>query len=241
MFSDLAGAFLAKLIPAILPDLARIAKQSRGEMTVDDLQGEAWILAEKLSRNRDPRPDPADRAFQQQILARLFNRFVKFADKRLRFAVRLDEQIEDDNGGTHENWFAATLTAPEANEPYRMLETYEQLNQQDKTVLARFAEAVAYLRVFANMPNDLTSIANHLAISTGTLRKRLKYAERTMALQPSLFDGVTQIEENFMPPAAGRKHRIVPAVDSACSMAVQCRLFPRAYVPLRLICLQQGR
>ena len=235
MSSDLAGAFFAKLIPAILPDLARIAKQSRGEMTVDDLQGEAWILADKLSRDPDPQPDLADRDFQQQILARLFNRFVRYADKRLRFAVRLDEQSEDDDGGTHENWFAATLSAPEANEPHRMLETYEEESQQDKTVLGRFAEAVAYLRVFANMANDLTAIANHLAISNATLRKRLERAEQTMEFQPSLFDGVTQIHEGFLPPASRRKPRIVQAAGSLSTLASQCRLFPRAYVPLRAI------
>ncbi|WP_254170753.1 hypothetical protein [Ralstonia sp. B265] len=106
-----ASTFFSSLIPSIISDLRRIANRTRGETTVEDLQTEAWLVAEELSRNREPPPDVGDKSFHQQILGRLYNRFVKFADKRLRGAVRIDEQHSDDDGAIRENSIAATLAA----------------------------------------------------------------------------------------------------------------------------------
>ncbi len=229
-----AGAFFAKLIPAILSDLRRIASRSRGETTVEDLQTEAWIVAEELSQDRDPPPDAGDKNFHQQILGRLYNRFVNFADKRLRFAVRLDEQREDDDGGMRENSVAAALAAPDAYEPSQALTTRQEETEQEDQIRGRFAEAVAYLRVFANMGNDRPAIAERFAIATRTLRRRLRRAERTVERQPSLFDGITVIPDDFLPPRRPRKYLEEAKADEIASMArAQSRLFVRAYVPIR--------
>ncbi|WP_020201729.1 hypothetical protein [Cupriavidus sp. WS] len=232
-----AGAFFAKLIPAILSDLRRIASRSRGEATVEDLQAEAWILAEELSQDHDPPPDAGDKSFHQQILGRLYNRFVNFADKRLRFAVRLDEQRENDDGGTRENSVAAALAAPEDSDPSLALATREDERTQERQLMGRFAEAVAYLRVFANMGNDRPAIADHFAIAVCTLRRRLRRAERSVEMQPSLFDGITAIPDDFLPPPRPRKYlknlEKVGADEIASTARAQSRLFVRTYVPIR--------
>ena len=229
-----ARAFFARLIPAILADLRRIASRSRGETTVEDLQTEAWIVVEELSRDRDPPPDVGGKGFHQQILGRLYNRFVKFADKRLRFAVRLDQQQEDEDGGKRENAIAAALAAPACYDPSLALETHEDEITQRQQILGHFAEAVAYLRVFANMGNDRLAIADHLAIATCTLHRRLRRAELTVQMQPSLFDGITVIPENFMPPRLARKVAIrSEATHGVVLLCRQTRLFVRAYVPIR--------
>lgn len=132
-----AGAFFARLIPAIISDLRRIANRSRGETTVEDLQAEAWLVAEELSRDRDPPPDAGDKGFHQQILGRLYNRFVKFADKHLSFAARIDEQREGDDGGMRENPIAAALAAQEDYDPAQALETLEKEREQAQQVLGR--------------------------------------------------------------------------------------------------------
>jgi len=178
-----AGAFFARLIPSIISDLRRIANRSRGETTVEDLQTEAWLVAEELSRDRDPPPDVGDKGFHQQILGRLYNRFVKFADKQLRFAVRLDEQREDDDGGTRENPIAAALAAPEGYDPAHTLEMREGEREQEQRILGRFDEAIAYVRIFATMRNDRLAIADHLAIATCTLYRRMKRAEQVVQCQ----------------------------------------------------------
>uniref|UniRef100_UPI0019623890 hypothetical protein n=1 Tax=Escherichia coli TaxID=562 RepID=UPI0019623890 len=69
-----ASTFFSSLIPSIISDLRRIANRTRGDTTVEDLQTEAWLVAEELSRNREPPPDVGDKSFHQQILGRLYNR-----------------------------------------------------------------------------------------------------------------------------------------------------------------------
>jgi len=227
-----AGAFLGRLIPAILADLRRIASRSRGETTVEDLKIEAWIVATELSQDRQPPPDADDPAFHQQILGRLYNRFVNFAEKHLQFAVRLDAPREDADGAAHENPVAVALAAAEASDPALALTMHEEARTQSCQLRERFAEAVAYVRVFANIGNDRQAIARHLAIAVCTLRSRLRRAERTVAHQPSLFDGITAIPEDFVPPRGVRKARRKRGRRHATPPRHQGRLF-RAYIPLR--------
>ncbi|MHA7682439.1 hypothetical protein [Cupriavidus sp. PET2-C1] len=228
-----ASAFFARLIPSIISDLRRIASRSRGETTVEDLQAEAWLVADELSRDRDPPPDAGDKGFHQQILGRLYNRFVKFADKRFRFAVRLDEQRDDDDGGTFENPVLAALEAPAAYEPTQALELREEELAREIQMRGRFAEAVAYLRVFDAMKQDRRAIADRLAIAVCTLRRRMHRAARMVEQQPSLFDGVTVISGDFIPPQRARKCCGESTLQDGSKSTVQARLFPRAYVPLR--------
>ncbi len=195
-------------------------------------------MAEELSRDRDPPPDVDDKGFHQQILGRLYNRFVKFADKRLRTAVRIDERHEGDDGGMRENPIAAALAAPEDYDPSKALEVLEDECQQELQVVGHFAEAVAYLRIFAAMKNDRSAVAEHLAIAVGTLHKRLKHAEWVVKLQPSLFDGIAAIPSDFMPP---RRRQRLPAAateiakDRPPSLLAQLKLFARIYIPIRRI------
>ncbi|GAQ27634.1 hypothetical protein K6V18_16320 [Ralstonia insidiosa] len=229
-----AGTFFARLIPSIIFDLRRIASRSRGETTVEDLQTEAWLVAEELSRDRDPPPDASDKGFQQQILGRLYNRFVKFADQHLRFAARIDEQREDDDGGVRENSIAAALAAPPEYDPSRAIENREDERKQERQILGYFAEAVAYLRIFAAMKNDRCAVADHLAIGAGTLRRRIEHAEWTVKIQPSLFDGITAIPDDFMPPRGNRLTLVTTRNESRLPRPLsQFRLFVRAYIPIR--------
>lgn len=229
-----ASTFFARLIPSIIADLRRIASRSRGETTVEDLQAEAWLVANELSRDRDPPPDAGDTGFHQQILGRLYNRFVKFADKRFRFAVRLDEQREDDDRGMRENPIATALAAPEASDPSFALAAREEWRSQEQQVLGRFAEAVAYLRVFANMGDDRAAIADHFAIAACTLRRRLRRAEYMVKLQTSLFDGIASIPDDFVPPRRARKYPPgIHDAEGAPTARGQGRLFIRAYIPIR--------
>lgn len=228
-----SAAFFAKLIPSILADLRRIASRSRGETTVEDLQTEAWLVAEELSRDREPQPDAEDKGFHQLILGRLYNRFVKFADKRFRFAVRLDETQEDENGGPRTNAVMATLAASDISQPLQVLEAREEESSRERRLLARFAEAVAYLHLFDALKLDRFSVANHLAISVSTLRRRVNRAERHVIHQPSLFDGVAIVPAGFMPPRAVSYRRKRRARIRLFADRNQAKLFPRAYVPLR--------
>lgn len=231
-----AGTFFSSLLPSIISDLRRIARRTRGETTVEDLQTEAWLVAEELSRDCDPPPDVEDKSFHQQILGRLYNRFVKFADKRLRTAVRIDEQHADEDGGMQENSIAATLTARDDYDPSKAMEALQEAHQQEMQVQGHFAEAVAYFRILSTMKNDRYAVADHLAIAVSTLHCRIKRAEWVIQLQPSLFDGITAIPNDFMPPRhAGRQTAVANTSQEHRPAAFlnQLRLFVRAYIPIR--------
>lgn len=231
-----AGAFFTKLIPSIISDLRRIARRSLGETTVEDLQAEAWILAEELSLDRDPPPDLCDRTFQQQILGRLYNRFVKFSDKHFRFSIRLDESREDDEGSTTTNPVLAFLKAPSQSEPMEAVELREEEDWREREIRSRYSEAVAYVRVFEVMKHEPKAVAEHLAIAVTTLHRRVGRARLVVERQRSLFDGVTEIPVDFLPP---RSLRTIGPRRSGCASAstapMQSRLFPTAYIPLRPI------
>lgn len=230
-----AGSFFSKLLPSILSDLRRIAGRSNGEVTVEDLQSEAWIVAHELGETGAAPTDPTDKGLHHQILARLYNRFVKFADKHLRFAVRLDEQREDEDGDRRENPVAARLAGPESDEPSQAIETRQSERNEEQLLRASFSEAVAYVRMFSNMRNERAAVCEHLAIAACTLRRRVRRAERVVTHQSSLFDGITAIAEDFIPP---RKTSIYLAGARRCRgqmPRMQFRLFARAYVPIRQV------
>lgn len=229
-----AGAFFAQLIPSILSDLKRIARRSEGEVTVDDLQSEAWLVADEIGRGSNATPDPTDKVFHQQILGRLYNRFVKFADKRLRFAVRLDEKSRDEDGGEREGAIAAALAAPDTYEPSLAMESSEGEGEREAELRRRFAEAVAYVRLFANLKNDQLAVCEHLSVTAGTLRSRLYRAEEVLKRQPSLFDGIAAIHENFMPPRAVSMY-IKARGKCGMQFGAQGRLPAGWYVPIRQI------
>lgn len=230
-----AGSFFSKLLPSILSDLRRIAGRSNGEVTVEDLQSEAWIVAHELGETGAAPADPTDKGLHHQILSRLYNRFVKFADKHLWFAVRLDEQREDEDGDRRENSIAARLSGPESDEPSQAIETRQSERDEEQLLRSSFSEAVAYVRLFSNMRNERALVCEHLAIAGRTLRRRVRRAERLVSLQSSLFDGVTAISEDFIPP---RSPSVYLAVVRKCRGQIprmQFRLFARAYVPIRRV------
>lgn len=86
------------------------------------------------------------------------------------------------------------------------------------------------------MKNNRLAIANHLAIATSTLRRRMKQAERVVRCQPSLFDGIAAIPGDFMPPAGVRRRPTTGCPnDRQQPPLAQVKLFARAYIPIRRI------
>jgi hypothetical protein len=243
MANQLGANFFSRLITAIRPDLSRIAYKSEGEVTADDLASEAWLMAAELSPEHEAPPDPGDKAFQQKLLGRLYNRFVKFADKRLKYAVRLDKEETNDSGDTMPNAVAASLAAPEQYEPLFALARDEAAAEADvdeeSKLACRFAEAVAYVRLFHAFDQDRGAISDHLLIARCTLRRRVKRAEMTVEIQPSLFDGVASVPPDFVPPPAlvGASFRTQKTAHWLQRMIAraQAKLFPRAVIPIRPI------
>lgn len=71
-------------------DLRRIATRTRGEMSIDDLVSESWLIAIEIGQRRGWTFDFRDEYDQDTLFAGMHNRFVKYAEKAIRHAIKLD-------------------------------------------------------------------------------------------------------------------------------------------------------
>lgn len=203
MSTERQNAFFHRLVTALLGQLKRIAHGTHGEQSVDDLQTEAWLAAQDIQDEAGREFEPEDEGFQLEILSRLQKAFGKFANRNLRFAVRLDQERISDDGEVRQNSVAAALAAPAAYQPETALEQEEDERERCRRLTERFAEAVAYCRALDHFDGDCDVLASHLALTASALRLRFARAEFALEQQPSLFDGVEAVPADFV-PCAGR-------------------------------------
>jgi hypothetical protein len=227
MAANQNNSFFARLLAPMLGQLQRIAGGSHGDQTVDDLTSEAWIAAHEISEEHGVEFEPEDETFQQAILSKIRKVFGKFADRKMRYAKRLDQEHIGDDGDALPNSLSATLAGPDSYQPEIALEMSEEHAGRAQFLTDRFTEAIAYLRTLDHFDHDHPMIASHLAITEGALKSRLGRAEMMAELQPSLFDGVEVIPRDFVPLPG---HPRVPAWKprsrwgSLCLSAKRCQL-----------------
>ncbi|WP_250478860.1 MULTISPECIES: hypothetical protein [unclassified Caballeronia] len=210
MFRHDETDFLSRLIAPILPQLKRIAAASRGECSLDELTAEAWIAARVWSEEHGADVPPEDLSLQESVLRGLWQRFGLFANRTMRSAFRLDHDNTGQDGEHLMNSVAAALSAPEAHEPEKMLERVQDELRNEHLLSARFTEAVAWLRTLEHFDHDLPSIADFLSISSRTLKRRITDAEVCAQRQPSMFDGITVIPDDFRPIPVFLRARSLP-------------------------------
>lgn len=197
MSDDHHDGFFGRLIAPLLGQLERLARATQGEHSVDDLKAEAWLAAHDIQQEAGTEFEPEDVGFHEAILSRLQKAFGKFVNRAFRFAVRLDEEREADDGNTRQSSVAASLAAPANYEPEACIEAVEADRERERRLEERFAEAIAYWRALAHVDDRHEALATHLAITPDVLRRRLAIAGVTLQRQPSLFDGVETIPVDF--------------------------------------------
>lgn len=89
---DTGKAFQA-FLNSCRADLRRIAGHSRGEYSVDDLSGEAWLIAEEVGRKRGFAVDLSNSDDQQFILARLYNKLIRFTEKKSSVCCQTRQEL----------------------------------------------------------------------------------------------------------------------------------------------------
>lgn len=203
-------AFFERVILLIRRQLERIARSSEGDHSVDDLTNETWLIVDELHAAPGANPDPEDESLREAIIERLHRQFGRFANRKERFAARIDRDDVGHDGELMESSVAARLAAPEAYEPHVALEQREERDRFKQALDARFSEAVAYLRVLDHFDGNRVVIAQYLAIPLGALNIRLKKSERFAESQPSMFDGIERIPDDFLPPR-GTPRRLISA------------------------------
>lgn len=194
-------------------DLQRIVRHARGDVELGDVQNEAWLVATDLQRRRGYPIDFSDSTDQESVLGRLYNRFVKYAEKHFRYAVKLDVDWDKEESTALGAVLARILTAPASASPDDRI----QKQQEGKDVLAAvqrsYSEAAAYVLLLMRFDWDASELAGHLRIAIATLRMKLKLAGIKVKVQPSLFDGWDRISPDFT-PTSGR-----PALPSCVHLS----------------------
>lgn len=239
MTGKLDGTFFVRLLAPMRDVLKRIARASKNEYEVEDLESEAYLEAVAyVSENGDVAPE--DAGLQEGVLARLMRRFGFYANYKDRGAYRLDQESMTDDGDFAENAVAARLTADASTEPAEILEREQREREQEEIVLGRFSEAVAYLRTFQNFHGGKAELANYLAIRPRTLDARLRRAMLLEGQQPSMFDGLEQVPATFIPMQCCRARQAIKKctvwdIVLKAFTRQQGKLFPKAAIPLRLV------
>lgn len=180
-------------------DLRRIAAQTRGEHALEDVEAEAWLIAERIAAKRGFEVRFSLRTDQELVLAWLHNELVKYADKQLRFAVKLDKgwDQEDADGVVHS--MASLLAAPESFDPAKRLALLEETPNAAQVTRHSYSQASAYVILLYRFDWDASDLAHHLCMVVATLRARLRWHAALMRRQPSLFGGVQTIALDFEP------------------------------------------
>ncbi len=197
---DFFQAFLKKMAV----NFRSIAKAAKHEVTVDDLKQDAWLIAQELGEKRGREVDFSDPDDQALVMRRVNFRNVARGDWKLRKAVRIDRQPDDDENSLR---WADRLAASPASDPVTMLIMCESAQKLEELLANSFSQAVAYLAAFSNLKNDHRRICAHLAISGSTLNRRIKDAVAVFKRQPSLFDGIENIKDSFL-PLKGRSYAV---------------------------------
>lgn len=202
-------------------DLRRIAAQTCGEYTIDDVCSEAWLVADEISKRRGFAVDFMNRDDQEQLLAWLYVRLVRYADKSVRYAVKLDRDWDSEDADSAAGALARLLTAPDQFDPLvRLLDDEERFDPM-ALIQYSYSQASAYVILLHRFDWDLANLADHLRIVVATLRAKVCASGAWMASQPSLFDRINTIELDFS-PRLGKRYASGQNVESSQAQLAWC-------------------
>jgi hypothetical protein len=176
-------------------------------MSVDDLAPEAWLMAIEIGTKRGWPIDFGSEDDQDMLIAWMHNRFVKYAEKAIRFAVKLDRDWDDESGESMGAALARLLTAPLDSDPQMRQHLHDEQQELVEIVHHSYSEAAAYILLLIRVDWHLEDLAALLWIGVDALRRRLKASGLRARVQPSLFDGKEVIDPGFTPWRRGRSSR----------------------------------
>jgi hypothetical protein len=185
-------------------DFRRISRSSKSQISPEELHGEAWLVAQDICAKRGKEVDFTNLLDQDAIFAKLHVLHVKRADWRFCFAASMDQEDEDEEGGSVNHW-SNSISAHPTSDPLELLLLQETMADAESLLTSSYSQAAAYIAVFYAFDHDRQEICAYLVITDVTLMRRVGIAEQTVRVQPSLFDRIEKIGESFM-PAPGRAY-----------------------------------
>jgi hypothetical protein len=185
--------------------LQRIARATRGECELADVQSEAWLLAQRLPQAKGWTVDFADAGQQDRFLSYLYQELVRYTELVVRQAVRLDHSPGGDAAESHP--LLNMLVAEEGRDPLAALLIAEAGQLQAAEPNVHHSLASAYLWLLRRLDNNVRSVAQHLLISLSHCYRRLAQARKLAQCQQVLPPTLTDPNGDFM-PKPWRKERV---------------------------------
>lgn len=167
----------------------RIARRTRGTHDADDLISEAWFIAVEIGKRRCAPVDLLNRAEQDQVLAWLYKRFVDYVGGKLKESIDADC---DESRSWHDR-----LAAPDESDPLSQLLRTD--DESGTSLPAKgFSQYSAYMLLLKRCEMNVVKLAEYLAVSFVTLRRRINDASDHADVQPSIFDTSESIDPDFV-------------------------------------------
>jgi hypothetical protein len=187
------------------PALQRISRHTRGESSLGDVQAEAWLMIDTLARKGvaiDLR-EPKD---QSLLIAHLYQHLVRYTERVVRRAVRLDHAPGGEAGEAHP--LMNLLAAEQHYDP--VIELIEAEDQAQAALAddppPHQSLAGAYVHLLRRFDNRMRDVADHLMISVSYCYRRCAHARCLAVHQQALPCGAS--DATFV-PGAWRRFRIL--------------------------------
>lgn len=157
------------------------------------------------------------------MLAWLYVRLVRYADKSVRYAVKLDRDWDSEDADSAAGALARLLTAPDQFDPLVRLLDKEDRFDPMALIQYSYSQASAYVILLHRFDWHLADLADHLRIVVATLRAKVCAIGAWMASQPSLFDRINAIELDYS-PRLGKRYALGRDVESSQAQLAWCIL-----------------
>lgn len=181
-------------------DLRRISRATLGESTPEDVEAEAWLMVAEL-RGKGVAIDLSQPAHQQLVIARLYQHLVRYTERNVRFAVRLDHSPSGEDGEAHP--LARMLAADESSNPLVKLAQEQERSEAEghAHVSPWHSLAGAYVHLLQRFDNSMAALADHLLISISYCYRRCAHARTLAVHQWPLPPRAMQVGTEFVPRA----------------------------------------
>lgn len=197
--------------------LRRIVGAARGDLTLDDVKNEAWLLTTELE-HKGLALDLNDESGRNSLIGRLYTRLVKPMRTQVGFALRLDKNWDDEAAGGVR--LADVLSDPEAKDPLQQLESREAFSPLELACLESYSQATAYAVCLYHRPDE-SALATYLCITRDTLQDRVRRSRLVVTVQSSLFDRLERFPIDFC-PVRGRMYFVLELPEIPVEQGAFC-------------------
>lgn len=143
-------------------DIRRIASHTRGEYSPLDVEHEAWLLACDLAGVGDVVAALANPEFQDTLLRYLYQNLVRYRERKIRTAVRLDQ--EDEDSPDKYDLISASNVDNTCN-PLETLIASESSTLHSEQACSLDSVAGAYVFLLQRHGGNMRTLADYLSIS----------------------------------------------------------------------------